>query len=91
MLRNVLASRFWSWSLEKILKLNFGQDFEAVFEEIFSQDIEAEIWSRIWSWNFVNAGILKLGFCRDLRLKFGQNFESEILRLEFDLDFETEV
>ena len=37
------ASKFWRWSLVKILKLTFCRDFEAKFR----------IWNRVWSrfWN----------------------------------------
>ena len=34
-------SRFWSWSLVNILKLNFGQDFET------------KVWSRVRGWSLV--------------------------------------
>ena len=40
--KTFFVSRYWSWSLVKVLKNILGQDFEA------------EIWSRFWSWSLVN-------------------------------------
>ena len=48
-----VLSRFWGWSLVKILRLKFSQDFEA-------KDFEAKILSRFWSCSLVK--ILKLNF-----------------------------
>ena len=37
-----VCSRFWRWILVIILKLKFGEDFEA------------EVWSKFWGWILIN-------------------------------------
>ena len=92
MLRNVLTivwSRFWrclaeilNLKFEKMLKLKFGQDFEA------------EVWPTSWSWLLVNILRLKFDWNSEAELLSRFWFWSwssvEILRLKFGIDSKAE-
>ena len=75
----VIRSRYWNWSLVKIVEYFFGQYFEA-------ENYQTVVRSRLWNWILVK--ILRLKLCQEFwswilvkssKLKFWQYFEADIL------------